>query len=666
MTARKLPLALLLTTALSATASHACGPFFPNYLLADRNANLLYMPEGSFALESSRLVAPDPRLPGWRDTSDEKPTPATAQQRLLAEIRARGSLEEAEKMAADLPPAARLYALGSVAFASHDSRARDYFRQLLALPADQQGEWGLKARYSLGRDLMHDYPGRSRLDVFSTSRGNKEELQEAFGLYQQIIDAVRNGADDPEQLALASLGQQGRIKAWQEEWSDATQRYALQAAQGSPTGTLSLGYVASILDHPENAHILQPLLDDPLIQQLLIADFFTHPFTAWSDEDKKIKEYQEAVIATLAQKVNHDFPGSDRLIALAWRNGQYPLAALLLKNAKENGLTSWVRAKMALRDGDVKKATAWYAKAAASFPTDEAWGYQYFNEDIGGEEFVIPACRISAERAILALNRNDYQEAMRLMFKAKENYWADVAWIAERVLTLKELTAFVDKNTRAPQSPLSRDVALSADSRLRALLARRLMRAGQYQKALAYFDVAEERLMAQRYLDVLPKGGPKLAKAQAWWQAALILRDQGMRLTGYEMSPDFALYDGGYSWPYYDDGPENNAAEKSWVSAGERARAGQSQPASDNHFMHYRWQAVKHAENAAGLLPHKSQAYAAVLCNATDWIWAQDPKSVRRLYRIYVKNGAPFPWAENFGRQCPEPDFASLNRDGKK
>ncbi|MDP1304564.1 hypothetical protein Q6319_27990, partial [Klebsiella pneumoniae] len=61
-------------------------------------------------------------------------------------------------MAADLPTASRLYVLGAVACAERDSRARDYFRQLLALPMEQQGEWGLKARYSLARDLMRDYP----------------------------------------------------------------------------------------------------------------------------------------------------------------------------------------------------------------------------------------------------------------------------------------------------------------------------------------------------------------------------------------------------------------------------------------------------------------------------------------------------------------------------
>ncbi|MEH9314727.1 hypothetical protein RAE90_29190, partial [Klebsiella pneumoniae] len=329
------------------------------------------------------------------------------------------------------------YVLGAVAFAERDSRARDYFRQLLALPVEQQGEWGLKARYSLARDLMRDYP----LTDSRSSHGSEQELREAFDLYQQIIDAVREGQQDPELLSLASLGQQGRIKHWQSDPIAAAHLYARQAAQGSPSGSLSLRYTVDVLNHPENEQFLQPGLDDPVIQQLLIASFFTRSSNLLYEPEPRpfdpteVKNYHNELIAKLAQKVDRDMAGSDRLIALAYRNGQYPLVTLMLKNAKENGLTAWVRAKMALRAGDVNAAAAWYAKAAASFPPNETWGFQSYSDDIVGEEFVTPVCRIHAEQAILALNRDDYLQAMRLMYQAKENYWPDVAHIAERVLT---------------------------------------------------------------------------------------------------------------------------------------------------------------------------------------------------------------------------------------
>ena len=65
-------------------------------------------------------------------------------------------------------------------------------------------------------------------------------------------------------------------------------------------------------------------------------------------------------------------------------------------------------------------------------------------------------------------------------------------------------------------------------------------------------------------------------------------------------------------------------------------------------------------------MPYKSQAYAAVLCNATGWVWGRDAQLTKHLYQRYVKYGAPFPWAENFGRDCPEPDFSTIQETVKK
>ncbi len=49
--------------------------------------------------------------------------------------------------------------------------------------------------------------------------------------------------------------------------------------------------------------------------------------------------------ALLDGTVKSGFAGSDRLAALAYRSGQYPMAASLLKNAGDSGLAWWLRAK---------------------------------------------------------------------------------------------------------------------------------------------------------------------------------------------------------------------------------------------------------------------------------------------------------------------------------
>lgn len=89
----------------------------------------------------------------------------------------------------------------------------------------------------------------------------------------------------------------------------------------------------------------------------------------------------------------------------------------------------------------------------------------------------------------------------------------------------------------------------------------------------------------------------------------------------------------------------------------EASRAVKSLPEADNHFLHYRWRAVDLAQKAANLLPPKSQAYAAVLCNATSWVIAYDTKTSRALYQRYIKNGSYYDWAAKFGENCPEPQF---------
>lgn len=242
--------------------------------------------------------------------------------------------------------------------------------------------------------------------------------------------------------------------------------------------------------------------------------------------------------------------------------------------------------------------------------------------------------------------------------------------MAERVLTIDELKGFVDKHVPAPATPLKpvnpddyNGQPLTPEVQLRELLARRLMRAGRPQEAMAYFDIPNYRQVAQQYADTLKtaqdKSADKLARAKAYYQAATLLRSQGLVFTGYEMTPDYAIYDAGYS--YLGDAFDTRELKhKSWISSAEAARAKAALPPQDNRFLHYRWQAVDLAQQAADLLPPKSQAYAAVLCNAAGWVIKRDAKTGRALYQRYINNGTRYAWANKFGYDCPAPDFAAI------
>lgn len=679
---RYLPLAALIGAALALPLNgYACGPDFPNRLLTDRNGTLLYMPEGNFAFEAGRLVAPDKQLPQWQappPPMPPKPMPLSPETLIIGKMRAAKTVEEADAVNTQgLSDAARLYQLGAVAFAVDDPRAAEYFRQVLALPAAQRADWGLRAQYSLGRLLMGDRgtpENASGEPAPAVEHPPKAQLEQARAAFQQVIDRVKGGAADPDRLALSSLGQQARIDLWLGDVAAAARLYAQQAAQGDPGGGLSLQYVSSYLVNPDHVETLKQAIDNPLIQQLVTIELFARSSNLQlADTDgsgSRSAQTISQILTLLNASVKSGFAGSDRLAALAYRAGQYPMTASLLKNAGDSGLAWWLRAKMALRDGDVKAATAAYAKAASAFPANESWGEQR-NADFVAET-IVPECRVAGEQAILALNRGDYLQAMDLLYRGKALYWADVADVAERVLTVDELKGFVDRHAPAPATPLQPvnpdeygGQQMTPEVQLRELLARRLIRAGREQEALAYFDIPNYRQAAQQYADALKAAQDKtakpLARATAYYRAASLLRAQGLTFTGYEMTPDYAIYGAGYS--YLGDAFDTRELKhKSWIGGAEAARAKAALPPQDNRFLHYRWQAVDLARQAADLLPPKSQAYAAVLCNAAGWVIKRDAKTGQALYQRYLNTGTRYAWASKFGYDCPAPDFAAVTR----
>jgi hypothetical protein len=635
------PLIILsLSTLLFSLAVDACGPDFPNRLLMNRTATLLALPEGNYAWEASRLTPKDPQLPTWKAAAPAS-LPPTAQ---IQAMRAAPNIDAAWKAGAGLPMAARLYTKAALAFSLHDPQAADYFRQVLALPMSDQAEWHLKALYSLGRTLIGDgAKDPNNRETTPPIPLSKAESEQAIKVFQQLIDAVKNGAADPDLLSLSSLGQQARIYFRQKNIPLAAQHYARQAAQGDPEGIASLTFISGYLIKAENNESLRSSIQDPLVQQLITIELLSRSGN---------KQFIDPILTLLSQANKQQ--DHDKLAALAYRSGKYTMAEALIKNSRDSGLAWWLRAKIALRQGDIPAATAAYAKAAAQFPSESSPSYTD-----------APTTRIAAEQALLALHRDDYLQAMDLLYCSGQ-YWMDVADVAERVLAADELKNFVDQHTQAA-APLLRPVIEGNDSylqrqtpsvKLRELLARRLMRLGRYSEAQSYFEAPNYREWAQQYAQQRQiADDPKVDKpkrAQAYFRAATLLRAQGMEFSSYEMTPDY----GGTS--LLEDAFKPMEQNARWISKLEASRAQQSLPESDQHFLHYRWKASALAVLAADLLSPKSQAYAAVLCKGASWVIQKDSKAGSQLYLRYIKTGKQFDWAPKFGHQCPDPDFTAL------
>lgn len=340
-----------------------------------------------------------------------------------------------------------------------------------------------------------------------------------------------------------------------------------------------------------------------------------------------------------------------------YQRGDYASAKAFLENAGDGGLAWWLRAKLAVRDGDKNAAAAAYAKAAQAFPQNEDWGYRRTPD--WAYETVQPKCRVEGESAILALQRGEYLQAFVQLYRSNDIYWFDAATVAERVLTVEELKQYVDANVPAPQEPVQEgqdhyEQQRSAE-KLRNLLGRRLLREGHYADAVGYF---QESLQNQARL----YGEQRLKADSAWWptkrasalyNAAWTAREWGMDILGYEMAPDYAVFGGGFSLENAElkVGPLVAEAEV------QRQKASEAQP--DQRF-HYRFVATALASRAADNLPHSSQAFAAVLCSAAGWNSSLEEQSA--LYQRYVKEGPYVPWAVDFGNQCPYPDFENADK----
>jgi hypothetical protein len=667
---------VLVAAALSFAAWHAdaCGPFFPAELLGDRAGTLLNLPEGSFAFEARRLVTPAPNWTvvehaDWlyRVSNDTPVTRDGVEQHWwgdeyerIEKLRDAPSAAAAYTQGKGLPEEARRYLAAAVAWTKDAVDAGKRFRSVLALPPDQRAHYGVWAQYMLGRIAA-----------------DNEDRDAASAAFRATRDLVAGGAEDPLGLAATSLGDEAKLFLDAGDDARAVALYAEQASAGSEFGRTSLLWVARDMIRDEVR--LQRAIADPLTQRLITIYLLTRSGELAESADDVYPARLDAPPANAAAKIERylaaierggldHVAGADRVAALAYRSGRYDLAGRLA-DKDASGLSWWLRAKLALRSGDVDGATRAFAQAAQAFPADETWGSELQEESFYFET-TRPQCRVEGEQATLALARGEYLAAMEYLYKAASVYWNDAAWIAERVLTLDELKRFVDAHA-PPAAPKARKDAAGDDeapgwgpadtsAALRALLARRYLRADRYDDALAYFDDDGLKAKAQAYVGFrrAAQHGGRIERAQAWFAAANAARDDGLELLGYELDPDFQVYAGGYGWGYEDPaaGAKKSALALPLIGSDEAARTSASAAVPPQRF-HYRYDAAHFAERAADLLPPRSQAYAAVLCQGTSWLLNRDPEAARKLYRRYMRNGAYLPWTDSFGVECPAPDF---------
>jgi tetratricopeptide (TPR) repeat protein len=650
---------LCLSLSLPLGSALACGPDFPMRLLDNRGQSLAELPEGNFNFEINRLghaiaglkkVSETVYGVDEHDHAEQRSQAELAgltpeQQALVTQLRSLTEARQVEVQGANLADEIRFYLAGAVAFNTGNyGLATEYFEKVLALPADQRALRSTWAAYSLGR---------AQFALSAEAGAAPNLLTQSRKAFEQARQLSIDGFSDPLELGVASLGEEARVVRTAGDWNTAIGLYAAQNLHGSAVGYTSLKVLmADLSAMPEDQ--LTELLKGKPVQQLVTASLISR--LSWSFGEQPPNELK--LIKLLQNSTRGSLDNADRLAAVNYQQGDYASAKAFVEHAGSGGLAWWIRAKLALREGDKTAAASAYAKAAQAFPKNESWGdrrtpdYDY--------ETLQPKCRVEGESAILALQRGDYLQAFDQLYRSQSIYWFDAATVAERVLTLEELKHYVDTQVPAPP-PLTQQerdnyVPLPVAARLRNLLGRRLMREGHYEEAPGYFD----------YVDLTNKakwhGEQRLVADSAWWptrraealfNAAWTAREWGMDILGYEMAPDYATFAGNYSL-------ENTELKVGALVAEDEVKRQQTSVAQPDQRYHYRFVATALASRAADNLPHSSEAFAAVLCAAAGW--NSSPEEKTAFYQRYVKEGPYVLWAVNFGYQCAYPDFQNANK----
>ncbi len=520
-----------------ASIALACSAVFPWQLLDNRANTLDTMPVDtrSFAYAEAHLFPPpnDKLIAEETDYPDEDGMAeavhaevaalASDQAEVVQQMRAEANGDSAFNKGAMLPAAVRLYTAGAVDFHKGDSaKAIARFQAILDLPASERRDREVWAAYMLGR--------------LYASKGDVAEASKSFASTRELAN---DGAPDPLGLGVASFGEEARLhlkraqalqkskqmspqqqREYSHEIAAAVRLYAEQAAHGSTIGIDSLRRVVDEVIGDDAA--VEASICDPLVQRLLVTRTLQGDAVIPYGFDNTPSGISH-LVNSVQKCASANISAADQLAAIAYRDGDYRLAQNLASQSN-TPLAIWVQARLAMQKGNVAEAAKFYAEASKAFPTSGDSNAS----DEGAKALLV------GESGVLTLSRGEYIDALEQLYPYAETYWGDVAYIAERVLTVDELKTFVDTHKDTQINPFvnldnfqlpeaNPEIQREAGSwsfgdgrgrnpvdHLRDLLARRLVRAGRYQEAMNYFSSPEVQTSTPSVPQMLPGSGVRL------------------------------------------------------------------------------------------------------------------------------------------------------------
>lgn len=624
---------LLALSLFAATQALACGSFFPEQLLLERRQVLLSKHYYPLADSLPKVAREIPALP-------------LATHSVEAYEKARFGDELGERMdryrhaeTADiavllaLPPPAQAYVKG----------ARHYW----------QGESDLamaEFQAALAADPTDDYALWAR-HMIATITLRNEDHESALPMFVAIADKVLAGRPDPLGLAAFGLGERARIHIdYRDDLLKGLELYAQQSALGEPGANDSISAIFRFYIKEEADYLR--LLDSDLGQRLLLAQALFHAHF----QDLLIggKPFSQLLFERV-EPGKLDSPQLDQLIGVAYQTGRYEDAERLVQMS-DSGVAWWHRAKLALRRDDRKSAASAYDRAVERISSRPE---QIFT-DPWDQSTATARTRVRGEAAVLAVSEGEFVKAADLFVQATAGidwggepghlrYRVDLAYVAERLLTIDELTALIERSADWAEIPQG------AIDDLKGIAGRRMVRKGRFDQAKAFLPPElHAKLASLQRAMATTKTETGIAVGRAWFEAGSLWRWSGLTLVGFETGPDWAM-SGGNDTIWEDESDEDSDP---WKTEAEACRFESTAPRNPNRW-HYRFEAANYAERAASFLPPGSQPHAAVLCQATYW---RNGGLDDSAYAKYRAAGVVHSFDQVFGtRHCPQPDWDSLD-----
>ncbi len=500
-----------------------------------------------------------------------------------------------------LPQEFELYLRGAIAWHEGDvEAARQQWQVVLLLPAEERNYRSVWAAYMLGRSYVGADAGKA-VKWFVLTR-----------------ELASGGFVDSTGLAAASFGWEGRVELDRDDHLAAIRLYVEQLATGDNSAAASLRICATrILKSGEKQ--LDEAARDELGRGIVTAHLVAGPSPLWIASETSGREQVQAWLEVLERAKIRDLRGAPRLGMAAYRTGLMSEARGWVDRApKDDVIACWIRAKLLLRFGKLDEAAGQLAVAlearAPSEEDEQRWEYR--------------ARLLGKDLAALHLTQREYVDALDLL--RTHDHSSAAAYLAERILTIDELTAYIDARGRNPRADW-----------FCGTLARRLVRKGRWKDARKYF-VPDMRKRLDAYIAAIRKGHDhktsKADRAESFWAAAQLAQKFGRELMGYDTARYNSRLDGTFrSWAEFSRVTNNEWTSFTIAPASEdeQQRIARHRPESVERW-HYLYEAIDHAWRACELMPDNDEQTARRLWKAGTWIKYLDPQAADPFYKALV------------------------------